>query len=404
MGGENIHECYQKSLDLLKKLSTEKGFLASIDDSQNYKRVWARDGVITGLTSLMTNNRYLIKTLKKLLYLLKKHQDKTGRIPSNIDLEEKDVSYGTLVGKIDATLWYIIGVSKYYFKTNDEEFIDEFKPSLKKCFFYLKSIELNGKGLLYVPTGGDWADEYITHGYVLFDQLLYLQAIREYEKILKKTNNERLQNQFLEKKNKLTKLIITNYFPKKQKRNELSVYNRTLYEKILNEFNEDYALSYFSSDGFSRHLDSFANVLILNIGLGIFKEEKIVENFLKKKLKSQRIKILPAFWPPVTPKEKYLWKILRMNSLFEFKNKPHYYHNGGLWPIIQGFFISGLKDKKKKMFYLKNFARVLKNDNYEFCEFYESLNYTPQGIKNMAYTASGYLIAYLSTIKNKKIF
>jgi hypothetical protein len=32
--------------------------------------------------------------------------------------------------------------------------------------------EFNNKGLLYVPLSGNWADEYITDGYVLYDQLL----------------------------------------------------------------------------------------------------------------------------------------------------------------------------------------------------------------------------------------
>ena len=37
--------------------------------------------------------------------------------------------------------------------------------------------EFNGKQLMYVPQGADWADEYLQHGYILFDQLLRIWAL-----------------------------------------------------------------------------------------------------------------------------------------------------------------------------------------------------------------------------------
>ena len=401
---KDIHYSYMESIELLKELSTEKGFIASKKSNQNYRRFWARDGVIAGLASLISDDKELISTFRKHLYTLKKHQDKIGRIPSNVSFDEKRISYGTLVGKIDATLWFIIGACRYYLKTKDESFLADFKLPLEKSFFYLEAIELNGKGLLYMPTGGDWADEYVTHGYVLFDQILYFQAIKDYEKFLIENKERKKSFLFKIKKNKLKKIILVNYFPKKTKIKNKYVYHKGLYRKILEEFKEEYALSYFSSDGCSKHMDGFANSLILNMG-DDFKKEKIkISKYLNKKISSQKIKIIPAFWPPITPKEKYLWKILETNSLFHFKNKPHYYHNGGLWPVIHGFFISGLKNEKQKDYYLREFSKILEETNYEFHEYFESLNYTPQGIKKMAYTASGYMIAYLSVIKKIGIF
>jgi hypothetical protein len=41
----------------------------------------------------------------------------------------------------------------------------------------LDAWEFNGKHLVYVPQSGDWADEYVQHGYVLYDQLLRLWAL-----------------------------------------------------------------------------------------------------------------------------------------------------------------------------------------------------------------------------------
>jgi hypothetical protein len=402
----NILKTYNKAIELLKENSTEKGFLASKEERNNYKRIWSRDGVVQGIAAISSEEKELIKTFKQNLISLKEYQDKTGRIPSNIDFKKKQVSYGTIVGKIDATLWYVIGVGKYYSYTKDRKFLRIFYKSLKKAIDYLKCLELNGKGLLYIPTGGDWSDEYISEGYVLFDQILYYLSLKEYEKMSKELNQIGEINKINKKINKLKEIININYFPSKSKLNHKAVYSKGLYKKIANEFKEDYALISFCSNGFQKHLDSFANSLLLSTDILDEKKKKKVLKTLNQRLKSQKMKILPAFWPSITPKEKSLYKILEMNSLFEFRNTPHNYHNGGLWPLIQGFYITGLvKTKKNKLAkkYLKEFSEALEGDNYQFHEYFESKNYTPSGHKKIGFSAAGYIIAYNSLIKNKKI-
>ncbi|MFW6283748.1 MAG: glycoside hydrolase 100 family protein, partial [Minisyncoccales bacterium] len=258
-----ISKSFEKAIDVLRENSTENGFLASGTEKNNYKRVWSRDGVVQGIASLMSEDKYLIDVFKKNLLTLKKFQDKTGRIASNIDIKNKKISYGTLVGKIDATLWYVIGVGQYFKYTEDRDFLEEFRESIDCCVNYLYSLELNGKGLLFIPTGGDWADEYITQGYILFDQLLYLQALREYRYILKKTKRKTLS---IDKKISLIeKLIEINYFPSKEKINNSFVYHKNLYKKIIKEYKKDYPLVYFSSSGFADILDSFACCLFLHL-------------------------------------------------------------------------------------------------------------------------------------------
>jgi GH15 family glucan-1,4-alpha-glucosidase len=356
----------------------------------------------------MSGNEKLISTFKKNLETLKKYQDeKSGRIPSNVDVFSGDVSYGTLVGKIDATLWYIVGIGQYFKYSKDKKFLKNFRESLEKSLDYLDCLELNDKGLLYIPTGGDWADEYITHGYVLFDEILYLQALKESEFIFKKLKIFSKNKNIKKKISFLKNSIEVNFFPSKSKIKKKEVYNKNLYLKLIKDFNKKYALSYFSSDGCSKILDSFANSLFLLMNLGSDKEKQIILNSLVRILKKQKIKILPAFWPPINKKKRFLWSILKINSLFEFRNKPGFYHNGGLWPIVQGFFISALiKQGKKKQAkkLLEDFSEVLKNENYNFSEYFDSKKYNPRGNKRMGFSASGYIIAYLSVMKNNYIF
>jgi len=173
-------EEYRQAIQLLHACSTEDGFLASRTDRDNYRRVWARDGVIVGLAALMSRDQDLIETLRRTLLTLTQYQGPHGEIPSNVDTTANRVSYGGTTGRIDADLWYVIGCGQYWRASGDDEFLEQVLPALEKVRFLLGAWEFNNRGLLYIPQTGDWADEYIHHGYVLYDQLLYLQVQQEF--------------------------------------------------------------------------------------------------------------------------------------------------------------------------------------------------------------------------------
>ena len=72
---------------------------------------------------------------------------------------------------------FLLSVLPHFAKlTNDISFAEEKLPQLKKCLSLLDSWEFNNRGFVYVPRSGDWADEYILEGYVLYDQLLRLMG------------------------------------------------------------------------------------------------------------------------------------------------------------------------------------------------------------------------------------
>lgn len=387
-----IEKTYDEAVGLLRGLSTKDGFLASDVNEANYRRIWSRDGVIEGLACMLTGDKDLIKTFRKTLDTLKKFQDDTGRIVSNVDLNNNRISYGTLVGKVDATIWYIIGVGQYYKYTKDVKFLKNFYDSSKKSLDYLESLELNGRGFVFVPTGGNWADEYVTHGYTLFDQLLYLQALKDFDFMSRKINksNKKIKDKIV----KLEKMISVNYFKGENPKGKY-IFNETLYRRIDKKYKGKYALASFSSDGFIDNMDGFSNSLLLILDVLNKSKNNDIMKCLNDRLSKQKLKIVPAFWPPI--KDGKYFDVLKMNFLFKFKNKPHYSHNGGLWPVIQGFFIAGLVKQGKRDLaakYLEEFSQILANDNYDFDEFYDSKNYRPGGTKKLGFSASGFIIAY----------
>ena len=164
---------------LLKKCTTAHGFLASPTRSDNYRRIWARDGIIIGLAALMTDDREMIAALGDTLKALANHQGPHGEIPSNVDVNSGRVSYGGMTGRVDADLWFVIGCGEYWQATDDDVFMERMLPVIDKVIFLLGAWEFNNRGVaICTPLPGDWADEYVHNGYILYDQLLYLQALR----------------------------------------------------------------------------------------------------------------------------------------------------------------------------------------------------------------------------------
>ena len=168
---------YIKAIELLREASTPMGFVASVQEHDNYKRIWTRDGVVNGLAALMSSEADLIQTFRATLETIFDHQHPTGFMPSNVAMDGS-ISYGGTVGRADNPSWAVIGLCQYALITQDDSLLQKYRRQVEKCFSVMDAWEFNGKHLLYVPQSGDWADEYIQHGYVLFDQLLRVWALR----------------------------------------------------------------------------------------------------------------------------------------------------------------------------------------------------------------------------------
>lgn len=384
---------YNKALDLLNKVATPTGFLASAENTTNYQRVWARDGVICGLAALASGDKFLIQTFKKTLETLANNQHKNGTIPSNVfnDGVHHEVSYGGLAGRVDAVTWFIIGVCQYTIHTNDLEFLEKHKANIEKCLSLLEAWEFNNKHLLYVPLSGNWADEYITDGYVLYDQLLRVWALKSYNYFQKKES-------ISDKIDKIVYQIETNFMPKA----DGEKYHQKAYDAIV--FN-DFMPCSFSPSGYKTQYDAFANslVLLLDIGSKEF-QNKIIE-FSVSLASETSLGLLPAFWPPVFSNDED-WNLLKNNCKYEFRNFPYEFHNGGSWPMVNGFFGLALfsKDKSKEAeVILDNLNEANAIENYSFYENFNTNTKAPNGVSNCAWSAAATIVVHQSLYTNFKI-
>ena len=118
----------------------------------------------------------------------------------------------------------------------------------------------------------------------------------------------------------------------------------------------------------------------------------------------KRQPLIPAFDPVIT-RGKSQWDHLKRSHLFSFKNKPYEYHNGGLWPLVHGFFLATLANSHPKIAQkqLKVFAKKLKEDDYAFPEFYNGKTKKPGGTMHLGFSASAYILAYTAIIKKRPV-
>lgn len=385
---------YQKALELLQKCSSNEGFLASAENTSNYKRVWARDGVICGLAALASNDKSLINTFEKTLETLAKHQHKNGTIPSNVmtSSDKVEVSYGGLAGRVDAVTWFIIGVSQYAFYKKDASIVTKFNPQIEKCLQLLEAWEFNNKHLLYVPLSGNWADEYITDGYTLYDQLLRIWALKSYNYFIKSESIDA-------KINNITEQLVINFTPNSQ--------GEKYHERAYNEVNfNNYMPCSFSPSGYKTNFDAFANSLVLMLNIGSKEFQNSILDYSFNLTQEMQLGLLPAFWPPIFETDEH-WNLLKNNCKYEFRNFPYEFHNGGSWSMVNGFFGLALLSKsqnEKASVILENINTANAINDFSFYENLNTNTQEPNGVAFCAWSAAAAVLVHQSINTNFKMF
>ncbi len=394
-------EGYRRALDLMHECSTKHGFLATPTEQDNYRRIWGRDSAIIGLAALLSEENDLIEGCRRSLETLARYQGPHGEIPSNVDPRTERVSYGGTAGRVDADLWFVIGCGEYWRHTGDDAFLDRMIEPLEKVRFLLGTWEFNTRGLLYVPATGDWADEYLQSGYVLYDQLLYLQSQKEFcamHRHLHQTAHHDLDDRVA----RLKHLIRANYWFIDGDQTPDDVYHEVLYDKgrkAAPHRRGSYWMPFFSPVGYGYRFDAMANALVMLLGVADDSQCESVDNYIAETIVHDDVMLLPAFDPVITPKDED-WDDLQMTFSHTFKNAPHEYHNGGLWPLVTGFYAASLAKRGKRELAQRycegiHAANRMEKDGrqWSFPEYLHGKKHAPGGTNPMGWNAAAAVIA-----------
>lgn len=396
----------EKAKDMLYDCLTEYGFIATPVRRDNYSRIWGRDSSIIGLAAILTGEDELIDGCRRSLETLAHYQGPHGEIPSNVDPETERVSYGGTAGRVDSNLWFLVTCGELCARMEDDELLTSLLPAVEKVRKLLGAWEFNNRGLLFIPPTGDWADEYLQSGYVLYDQLLYYQALRSIC-LIHNQYHQTEDHTLAEKAVHLKHLIQGNYWFCDDDDLPDDMYHRVLYEKgrkALPQKQGSYWLPYFSPLGYGYRFDALANSLTMLLGIGSDEQNEALDGYIANQVCVSKTPLLPAFCPVITPKDER-WEDLQMTFSYQFKNEPYEYHNGGLWPMVNGFYAAALAQRGKE----NEARRVLtaiheanrlpaensdgEETDWSFPEYVHGKKFTAGGVQPMGWSAAGALIA-----------
>jgi hypothetical protein len=394
----NLDKLENQATTLLRDACSSHGIWASPDDQENYRRIWSRDSIIAGIAGLLANDEKVINGLGNSILTLAKYQHPRGMIPSNVlpDEDAPEVSYGTLVGRVDANTWFIIGTCLYLIRNPNGALIDKLRPKMQLALNLLDQWEFNAGGLLYTPLSGNWADEYPIEGHTLYDNLLRLWALKLYNHLFNDEERER-QEQMIEQK------IAINFWPITDRADHPAVYHKRAYTEIANSEPKHFACS-IDPRGYNMHFDAAGNGLALLLRLASKTQFKKTMNYLKEIFRQVSTVLIPAFWPAISSDDPE-WEDLKNNFNYNFKNYPHNYHNGGIWPVWMGFFALGASvtsnsDLPETL--LRAWMKIEDPDNIKFSEYIASNTLKHGGKNRLCYSASG-LIFLISAIRKDSL-
>lgn len=391
-------EGYEQALGLLDACSTEHGFVASPSEKANYRRVWGRDGGILCLAALMSGEDRFVDRSRRTIETLAEYQGPHGEIPSNVDPGSGRISYGGTAGRVDADLWFSIAAFEYWRATGDDAFLEKLLPTLEKVRFLLNCWEFNNRGLLFVPPTGDWADEYVQSGYVLYDQLLYYCVQRGAERIHAAVHGSQ-DHPLVERTDRLKHLIQANYWFDGETSAD-DAYHPVLYEhgrQACKGRQAKHWMPSFSPTGYSYRFDAFANILASLLGVADDEQRDQVDGHLDD-ISPQELPLVPAFHPVIEPVDED-WKALHVTFSYSFKNEPYEYHNGGLWPLLTGFYAADLaargkrEEAERRLEALDRANRLeMEGEEWSFPEYVHGKELTPGGTRRQGWSAAAAVI------------
>lgn len=385
----------RQALQLLREATADFGIMASPEAQDNYRRLWSRDAMVAGIAALPFEEPDILVGFRKSILTLAEYQHPHGMIPSNVlpDEDDPDISYGGLAGRVDATSWFVVGALHFLRHTGDEKLKRELQPNLLLALEILDRWEFNGRGLLYTPLSGNWADEYPVQGHTLYDNCLRLWALELYSELYD-DEDRAVQSRIIRER------IAINFWPDSSVIDHPAIYHKRCFEEIAESELQHFACA-IDPRGYNRHFDAAGHGLALNLGLADSVQKEKILQYTRKVFDEIGTNLLPAFWPVIKPGDS-AWSELKDNYSYEFKNEAHHFHNGGIWPVWMGLFGWGMSqygNTKPAEDMLTSWMEIENPESPGFCEYIASDSLKPEGKERLSYSASG-LLFLLQAIKH----
>lgn len=381
----------EEALKVMEAASAGYGIKASAISRDNYNRVWSRDSVVTGLAILSNDCQSLYPSFLESLKVLRQAAAPNGQIPSNVSVDEHGqvnaVSFGGPVGRTDCSFWWVIGAINYLRKNDDPVFHREARDQTELIMKLAESWEFNYRGLMHLPVSSNWADEFITGGYVLYDQLLRYWALLLAGRYFG-------QEKWVEQAARIKTAIKVHYcFESELNQSLFTTYQQ---EKVKTFSLQHNFICSFNATQVLDKYDSWSAALLILLDIPSESGMTQLVDSIMREFSVTGIG-LPAFWPVIEESDS-LYEQLRSNHSYRFKNRPGHFHNGGIWPVTNSFLITALAGTGRT-----SEARQISGGLFSaledslaetaFPEYFDKYEHRPLGVTSLCYSAAGYLLA-----------
>ena len=392
-------EGFERAVESLRRNITPMGFSAAglaenplTDSDSNYFAVWSRDGIKTGLWSLCLNDPDVTECFRRTLDLLAEHQTESGQIPANVRINSNEPDYGGIgdIASIDSVIWFVIGAIRYAAYTSDKAFLLRLYPNLARAMQWLRAHDSNNCGLIEIPESSDWMDLFPRSYNVLYDEVLWYQACRDFSVATAVVGQD--PQPYATLSDKIQRIILRKFWPTAQK---LSETRESFSETQFTLGDAQYLLAQISPFDFSWRADVYANLLAALMGLLDQRKMTQLFQFLWGVGVNEPYPV-KCIYPPVQSGASD-WKDYFVTN---FLNLPHHYHNGGIWPFIGGLWVRFLQQvgrlemAHQELTALAEACRQGIYGEWEFNEWLHGRTGRPMGKAHQAWRSASYIAAY----------
>jgi hypothetical protein len=342
---------------------------------RGYEAVFGRDAAISALGMLRSGDDELVRAAASAAVTLGRHQARNGQLPKFVNTKNAEADFWYL-GCIDSTLWWLIHLKELAKHPVHSGILDEHKQGIERALDWLLAQEHQRFFLLQQNEASDWADIMPRSGFVLYTNALWyrvkqLFGIDELEATRRHFNG--LFHPFSNSQWEYRRArVLADYVLKKAKR-------RDLYLSFVN-------FSFFGEEG-----DVFGNTLALLCGLA---DEPLANGILDALTAEGVDEPYPVrvVCEPIL-EEHFLWRpyMSRHEQNFAWQ-----YHNGGIWPMVGGFWICALVQHgrmERAHASLLGLARACAINDWEFNEWLHGATLEPCGMPLQSWNAAAFLFA-----------
>lgn len=334
-----------------------------------YPEPYTRDLMFSIFGIGVSGNDKLLKSIRKVLETLAENQSEHGHIPSLVhDMEDRGAS--------DTTPLFLLASGIFRKISGEENFL---KEAVEKSLVWMEYQSPSDRCLVAQQPTSDWRDEQWVTGYGLFVNTLvysYLRILGQHERA------DKIRNE-------MSRFTISAGKVHKHVHEGLVVKHKPYYAF--------WAYKIFSSERF----DLLGNSLAILSGISSPSRANdmiswIEEECTNMKLKGELAIDLPPNFFPYTQPEDPDW-----HERYKQFNNPGEYHNGGIWPFIDGFYIAALVAAKRyslaeeKLLALTHCVKLSVTENLEFGfnEWIKAQDGVPKGQDWQTWSAAIYLYA-----------